>query len=171
MRNLAILLLSLILTGCAGLPTISATNKVDLDKVGVIAVLPFNGFNGESFSDSITAELIRKGARVVDRAKVSAILAEQGLSVSSITTGGVSLNKLGGLLGVDVIIAGSVSPIIVYASGAPSGKVSSATARLVSVKNGEILSMATFEANTELLMGSELYPRTAKLLVDSLSVK
>jgi len=31
--------------------------------------------------------------------------------------------------------------------------------------------MATFEANTELLMGSELYPRAATLLVDSLSVK
>ena len=171
MHHLVILLLALILTGCAAPPTTSATNKVDLNKVGVIPVLPFNGFNGESFSDSITAELMKKGARVVDRAKVSAVLAEQGLSVSSITTGGVSLNKIGGLLGVDVIVAGSVSPIIVYASGAPSGKVSTATARLVSVKNGEVLSMATFEANTELLMGSELYPRAATLLVDSLSVK
>jgi len=171
MRTLTVLVFSLLLSGCLIPTTTTTTNTVDLKKVGVIAVLPFSGHNGGSFADNITNEMIRSGARIVDRAKINSVLSEQGLSVSNITSGGVSLDKIGGLLGVDVIVTGSVSPIIVYASGAPSGKVSSATVRLISVKSGEIIALATFEANTELLLGSELYPKTAHLLVNAIAGK
>lgn len=171
MRIFTIFFLSLILTACLIPTTTSTTKTVDLKSVGVIAVLPFSGYNGALFADNITNEMIRSGARIVDRAKINSVLREQGLNVSNITSGVVPLDKIGGLLGVDVIVTGSVAPIIVYDSGAPSGKVSSATVRLISVKTGEIIALATFEANTEHLLGSELYHKTAHLLVNAIAGK
>ena len=156
--------------GCAVLvpPTIKATKHLSAESVGTVAVLPFSGYHGDQFADSVTQELMMRGVQVVERTRVMSILSEQGMSVADMTSGKVNYETLGGLLGVDSIVVGSVSPIVVYVSGAPSGKVSTAALRFVSVKNAAILGAATYDANTELLAGSMLYPKAAEKLIRSL---
>jgi TolB-like protein len=155
------------MAGCAT-PTIKATRKLSVQSVGTVAVLPFDGHRGDQFADSVTQELMLRGVQVVERSRVRSVLLEQGLSVAQIASGRVNYEKIGGLLGVDTVVVGSVSPIIVYVSGAPSGKVSTAALRFVAIKNGAILGTATYDANTELLAGSVLYPKAAEKLVQEL---
>lgn len=157
-----------LVSGCSS-PTTVATKQISLSGLGTISVLPFDGYNGEQFSNEVAQQLMLKGARLVDRARLDAVLVEKGLSAASITQGVVDITKLGGLLGVDVVVTGSVSPIVVYVSGAPSGKVSTASLRFISVKTGEILGAASYSANTELLAGSVLYPEAARRLVNQIS--
>ena len=156
--------------GCSS-PTTTATAKLNIQSLGTVSVVPFDGYNGEQFSEAIIQQLLMKGARLVDRARLNSVLIEQGLSVASITQGAVDLRRVGGLLGVDVIVTGSVSPIVVHVSGAPSGKVSTASMRFVSVKTGEILGAASYAANTEYLSGSVLYPEAARRLVNQVFEK
>jgi hypothetical protein len=141
---------------------------LNLGQLGVVAVLPFAGHNGDQFSNSVAQELILRGAKIVERSNITSVLIEQGLSIADITSGRINYEKYGGLLGVDTIVIGSVSPIVVYMSGAPSGKVSTAGMRVVSVKTGMVVGSATYSANTELLAGSVLYPEAAERLVNAL---
>ena len=171
MKQLIPFVITLFLIGCVGMtvkPTIKATKKLTVEPLGVIAVLPFEGHHGGQFADSIAQELMLRGAKIVDRSRITAVMAEQGLSVADITSGHINYEKIGGLLGVDIFIIGSVSPIVVYISGAPSGKVSTAAIRIVSVKTGTIIGSATYSANTELLAASVLYPEAAERLVGAL---
>jgi hypothetical protein len=165
MKQILMLMMAVVMVGCASPPTIRATSQIQIQSVGTVAVLPFNGHNGHQFSDFVAQELILRGAKVVERSKVASVLQEQKLSIADISTGGVNLEKLGGLLGVETFIVGSVSPITVYESGGPSGKVSSASIRFVRIKDGIILASAVYSANTELLAGSVLYPKCAEMLV------
>jgi len=161
------ILICVFVAGCLT-PTIKATKKLSVQSVGTVAVLPFDGHRGDQFADAVTQELILRGVQVVERSRVLSVLLEQGLSVTQIASGRINYEKIGGLLGVDTLVVGSVSPIIVYASGAPSGKVSTAALRFVAVKNGIVLGAATYDANTELLAGSVLYPKAAEKLVQKL---
>ena len=115
-------ILALTLVGCA-MPTIKTTEKLTIQAVGTVAVLPFDGYNGNQFADACTQELMLRGVKVVERSRVMSVLLEQGLSVTQITSGSVNYEKIGGLLGVDTVVIGSVSPIIVYNSCAQTGKV------------------------------------------------
>ena len=162
-----LLAIAALLSGCSS-PTTKSSRRIDIHELGVIAVMPFDGYNGAQFSDAVAQELLFKGARLVDRQKLVNIVVEQGMSVNSITKDG-EFQKIGGLAGVDHIISGSVTPIVVYLSGAPSGKVSTASLKIVSVKTGEIVVASNYNANTERLAGSVLYPRAAALLVNSIS--
>jgi len=168
MKRMVAVILSLFLIGCAT-PTIKATKQLSIDPLGVVAVLPFAGHHGDQFADSVAQELMFLGARIVERSRITSVLIEQGLSIADITRGQINYEKIGGLLGVDTLVLGSVSPIVVYASGAPSGKVSTAAMRVVSVKTGTVVGSATYSANTELLAGSVLYPEAAARLVRALT--
>jgi hypothetical protein len=169
MKQMIVLLLGILLCGCAiATPTIKATKELDIQSLGMVAVLPFNGHHGDQFADSVAQEFMIRGARIVERSRIISVLMEQGMSVADITSGRINYEKIGGLLGVDTIVVGSVSPIVVYASGAPSGKVSTAAMRLVSVNTGAVVGSATYAANTELLAGSVLYPEAAERLVRAL---
>ena len=163
-------LLLVYMSGCSS-PTTIGTPSVNLRSLGTISVLPFEGYNGDQFSNQVAQQMMLRGARLVDRARLTAVLVERGLSVANIAKSNGDILKIGGLLGVDVIVSGSVSPIIVYASGAPSGKVSTASLRLISVKTGEILASASYSANTEYLLGSVLYPKAAEKLVAQIASK
>ena len=110
-----------------------------------------------------------QGASIAERSRITSVFIEQGLSMADITSGHMNYEKIGGLLGVDTLVLGSVSPIIVYVSGAPSGKVATAAMRVVSVKTGTVVGAATYAANTDLLAGSVLYPEAAARLVRALT--
>jgi len=155
------------LSGCSS-PTIKTTKQLTPNDVGTVAVLPFSGINGSQFADAVTQELVMNDVAVVERSMVVSILTEQGLSILDITEGRGNYSQIGGLLGVDSLVLGSVSPIIVYASGAPSGKVSTASIRIVSVKDGTIIGSTSYNANTELLAGSVLYPKAAEKMIRGL---
>jgi hypothetical protein len=165
--HLLVILSTIVIVGCAA-PTIKSTKKIPLNSLGTLAVLSFDGHNGHQFADHITQELILRGARVVERAKVHSVLREQRLSVQDIAKGTINYENLGGLLGVETVIVGSVSPIYVYASGAPSGKVSTASLRLIRINDGIIIGSVTYSANTELLAGSMLYPKCAEKIVSKI---
>jgi len=169
MKKILCILVVVVLTGgCISAPTVKSSNQVGVESLGIIAVMPFNGFRGDQFADLLTQEFIMSGARVVERSKVIAILMEQGLSVVDIAKGNIKYDRLEGLLGVDTIVVGSVSPITVYNTGAKSEKVSTASIRLVTIKTGIIIGAASYSANTDLLMGSKLYPKVAEMLVNKL---
>lgn len=167
MERIVASLVTLFLIGCA-MPTIKSTKKMNVESLGVVAVLPFDGHHGDQFADFVAQELMLRGAKIVERSRITSVLVEQGLSVADITSGRVNYERIGGLLGVDTIVIGSVSPIVVYISGAPSGKVATAAMRVVSVKTGTIVGSVTYAANTELLVGSALYPEVAERLVRTL---
>jgi hypothetical protein len=157
----------MLVSGCAT-PTIKSTSKIQTVALGVVAVLPFQGFRGDQFADAVTQELLMRNVKIVERTQITYILLEQGMNITDITEGKINYTKLGGLLGVDTIVVGSVSPITVYLSGVPSEKVSSASMRLISVKTGAVIGASSYSANTDLLAGSALYPNVAERLVKSI---
>lgn len=155
------------LCGCATFvrPTVSVSTKLNSYRVGTVAVLQFDGYRGEQFADLVTQELLNRGIAVVERARLTHILNERQLTLEDINKGSVDLKELGTLAGVNVLVFGSVSPITVYESGAPSEKVSTASMRFVSVSSGRIISSASYSSNTDLLAGSTTYPKAAAMLI------
>lgn len=167
------ILLAIVLAAISGCvtssfsPTIKTTKKLNAGQLGVVAVLPFTGHNGEQFADSVAQELLMRGTKIVERSHITSILIEQGLSVADITSGRVNYEKIGGLLGVNAIAIGSVSPIVVYISGTYRG-VKTAAIRIVSVETGMVIGAVTYSANTENLAFSVTYPEVAERLIRTL---
>ena len=106
-----------------------------------IAVLDFksNGISiseASSISEKLRTELFNNSDyRVVERDKLEAILEEKGLKQSGIVSGENIVN-VGGLIGVDRIVVGTINKI---------GKLYSLSARIVKVETGEILESVSYE--------------------------
>ncbi|RMF07985.1 MAG: DUF2380 domain-containing protein [Candidatus Neomarinimicrobiota bacterium] len=106
-----------------------------------IAVLEFSGKNVSSaeasaLTDRLRTELFRTGRfKVVEREMMEEILQEQGFQQSGCASD-ECIVEMGRLIGVDQIIAGSVSKV---------GTVYSISARVVSVETGEIVHIATYD--------------------------
>ena len=106
-----------------------------------IAVLDFksNGISiseASSISEKLRTELFNNSDyRVVERDKLEAILEEKGLMQSGIVSDENIVN-VGGLIGVDRIVVGTINKI---------GKLYSLSARIVKVETGEILESVSYE--------------------------
>ena len=106
-----------------------------------IAVLDFksNGISiseASSISEKLRTELFNNSDyRVVERDKLEAILEEKGLKQSGIVSDENIVN-VGGLIGVDRIVVGTINKI---------GKLYSLSARIVKVETGEILESVSYE--------------------------
>ena len=106
-----------------------------------IAVLDFksNGISiseASSMSEKLRTELFNNSDyRVVERDKLEAILEEKGLMQSGIVSDENIVN-VGGLIGVDRIVVGTINKI---------GKLYSLSARIVKVETGEILESVSYE--------------------------
>ena len=106
-----------------------------------IAVLDFksNGISiseASSISEKLRTELFNNSDyRVVERDKLEAILEEKGLMQSGIVSDKNIVN-VGGLIGVDRIVVGTINKI---------GKLYSLSARIVKVETGEILESVSYE--------------------------
>ena len=133
------------------------------DRLPLIAVMPIStkalDANAvETITDALASELVNTGAvRVMERSEMQRILAEQSLGASGACDSADCTMQLGRLLAVDQIVAGSVGRI---------GNTYSFSARLVSVKTGEIVKAVTRNgaAETDKLL-SELVPAVASGLV------
>lgn len=157
----------LLVVGCGVAATLTASRELSPTALGRAAVMPFGGYRSDVFADLVTHELLAVGVTVVERSRLAEVLAEQNLRLDDLAAGKGDVQRIGRALDADVLVFGSVSPITVYLSGAPSGKVSAASVRFVSVATGEVLASASFSSNTDLLPGAPTYPEVAHQLIRS----
>lgn len=106
---LALPLLTLF-TACTA-PQIAVNPRADFSSIKRVAVLPFNGVKGELAADLLTQSLVARGADVVERQQLDAVMREQSLSSSS-SFDPATARQLGKLLGVDALFVGTVAESI-----------------------------------------------------------
>ena len=106
-----------------------------------IAVLSFQSSNpylpGSTFSDHFTARILQtiEGIRVIERKDLALLLEEQKFTISGMVRN-EQINKLGSILMVDAILAGTVETIDIIQ--ADRGTIS-VTVKLTDVASGRIL--------------------------------
>ncbi|MFA4840047.1 MAG: CsgG/HfaB family protein [Candidatus Gracilibacteria bacterium] len=106
-----------------------------------IAVIDFEGKNvskadASALTDRLRAELFLTGKFVVlEREKMGKILEEQGFQLSGCTDD-ACIVQMGQLIGVEQIVAGSISHV---------GNVYSVIARIISIETGQIVKIAKFD--------------------------
>lgn len=106
-----------------------------------IAVLEFDGKNVSSeeasaLTDRLRIELFKTNRfSVIEREKMDTILKEQGFQMSGCASDACAV-EIGQMIGVEQIVAGSVSRV---------GNVYSIAARIIGVEKGKILKIATFD--------------------------
>lgn len=92
---------------CAG-PEVAVQKKFDFRKVKRVAVLEFSGQGGGAASDLMTQALLARGADVVERKQLDALVQENRLSATGLLDPG-TIKQMGQVLGVDALILGSVN--------------------------------------------------------------
>ena len=97
----------LFLASCAG-PQVAVNRRADFSKIHRIAVTSFSGPGGEGASDLLAQDLLARGADVIERQRLDAVLNEQHLSVEGILEPS-TIKRLGKILGVDALIVGTVT--------------------------------------------------------------
>lgn len=158
LRISAVALGQLFLVGCAADQTVQVKSLESLRKVERLAVLPFAdgpGHQGKNSGQAVAGFIIGKAAqtkkfKVVERSKIQAVMGEKDLQISSIVDPSTAA-KFGKLLGVDAVIIGSVSEYdhhrgmlpLSYVTIPTSEYTVSATLRIVSVSNGEVIYAAS----------------------------
>jgi len=108
-----------------------------------IAIIDFSGKNVSSndasaLTDRLRTELFLTGKfQVVEREKMLDILKEQSFQMSGCTSDACAI-EVGQLIGVEQIIAGSISNV---------GRVFSISARVISVEKGKVVKTATYDCD------------------------
>jgi len=95
-----------LLWGCAG-PEIAINRTADFTHIHRIAVAGFSGSGGDAAADILAQDLLARGADVVERQRLDAVLREQQLASSGALDSG-TIKKIGKILGVDAIFVGTV---------------------------------------------------------------
>ena len=99
----------LLLAGCA--PRMAVKKDYDFSKVRRIAVLDFEGEGSSGVVDMFILDLMRSGFDVVERSRISSVLREQELGGAG-RLDPATVKNIGKVLGVDVLLAGSVSQFV-----------------------------------------------------------
>lgn len=92
---------------CAA-PNVAVNPRADFSAVKRVAVLSFTGPRGDLAADMLTQSLVARGADVVERQRLSAVMQEQSLTASG-SFDPASAARLGKLLGVDALFLGTVA--------------------------------------------------------------
>lgn len=95
------------LLGCAG-PQVAVHKSFDFSQVNRVAVLRFSGEGGEAAADLLAQHLLAAGVELVERERLEAVLQEQRLGASGAMSPQTA-KRLGKLLGVDALFAGTVT--------------------------------------------------------------
>lgn len=168
------LLLAVLLGGCIKQSSSSsASHQLAATQLGSVAVLPFNGDFGTVFSDRIAYELLRNGTTVLTKPATIRRLDKAGLSYVQAGTAEADILKLGKQLDVDVLVFGSVyavagkASLLETAQGDLSLRASSASIRLVSAKDGRVLSTANYKQGDTLGLFKSTYKDVAEQLVNA----
>jgi len=107
MKKLTLLALLPLLAACVA-PQVAVNQRADFSTIRRVAVLGFSGKEGELAADLLAQSLLLRGADVVERQKLSAVLQEHSLSQSPYFDQGTA-KQLGRLLGVDALFVGTVA--------------------------------------------------------------
>lgn len=94
-------------------PQVAFNAKADFSAIRRVAVAPFSGSGGEQAGDMFLQDLLARGADVVERRRLEAVLQEQQLSAAGILEP-ATVRRLGKVLGVDAVFLGAVTQ---YAPG------------------------------------------------------
>lgn len=103
----AALLAAALAAACAG-PEVAMKRSFDFTKVRRVAVLGFSGAGGDTAADMLTQALLSRGADVVERRQLDAILKENHLEATGALDAG-TIREFGRLLGVDALFLGTVN--------------------------------------------------------------
>jgi len=136
-RYVVVLLLTAVLFSlCSCGHYVKSYAKPDLRLKGKsLGIMPFSSNIpevGKVVSDTIGADLLKSGFKIVDRAHIGKILQDEGISY--LEPDFPDYNKIGTSAGVNFLLAGNVA-------------FSSATVRLVDTSTGETLVVAVFRPN------------------------
>jgi len=152
-------------------------NKELLPSTRRIAVLPFISDKkalGANVASSLAAEMLGSCVSIVERAQLDQILREQGLSVKDIIANHSIV--IGKIRGIDALVVGEVVLSTASVGGILFGHdvdfISSATARILDVRTGEILAAIVYSekkpdtdrVSTPSEVGKKLANKLKKLL-------
>ena len=120
-------------------PQVAINPRADFSAIKRVAVLPFNGANGDLAADMLTQSLVSHGADVVERQRLDAVMKEQSLSVSN-AFDPATAKQFGKLLGVDAIFVGTVGESTPQSSYIVSGSNDSVVTNVTQVSGGSVYS-------------------------------
>jgi len=107
MRRLAAFaVLAFALAACQT-PQVAYNPRADFSQIKRVAVVTFSGSQGDLAADLLTQSLVARGADVIERQQLSAVLAEQHLATSGILDPS-TVQQIGKILGVDALFVGTV---------------------------------------------------------------
>lgn len=163
------LLLSMALLGVFAQPT----NKLRIAILDLNAGVNRSQSQIDGLSDMLSVELFNSGVfSLIERTQVDKVIREQKFQKSNLSSS--QRQEIGGILEVDAIVTGTVNFIVRdtryssdYSSIINVGEYN-IDIRLISVKNGEVLSTAGGEQNNE--TERELIRRIARQLADNLEL-
>ena len=165
-----LLFLPFLLYGCGGAPTIRYMNPTaNFTYVKKVAILPFSNFSDDKFAaekvrGAFTINLMTRNAfEILEQGEVSKVFgsvkeegAGEGAAIIQIDK--ATIKQLGGKLGVQAIIMGSVNDFSA-SSGRVSDNLISITVKMIDVDSGTILwQAATSQSGSSLgrkLLGLE----------------
>jgi curli biogenesis system outer membrane secretion channel CsgG len=99
--------LAALAAGCIR-PKVAVNSHVDFSRIRRVAVAAFGGPGGEVAADLLTQDLLSRGADVVERQRLDALLTEQHLAADRILDPD-TMKLMGKILGVDAIFVGTVA--------------------------------------------------------------
>ena len=107
-------------------------------KLGILAFQSVVPAIGTAVSDVMGTDLLDSPFTIIERSYLAQILQEQGYALSGITDN-PNYKQIGDLSGVDYLLVGNVA-----VRSARWQRITSATARVIDVKTGEVLISATY---------------------------
>jgi curli biogenesis system outer membrane secretion channel CsgG len=135
-----------------------------------LGILPFYSdipSVGFLVSDTVGANLIDSGCKVIERSYLASLLKEHGLSQTGITES-IDYRKIGKITSVDYLLVGNVEAkerskffmLGTFASGQQYTEISGATARIVDVTTGQVIVAVTWHkkkpTKDPIMVGEEL---------------
>ena len=151
LRTLGSFLFILVLAGCAStdeqyfMQTDSDANvyvaPTGSGNISKIAIMPFKGpteLIGQSVSDMFVTEILRSQYyELVERSQMANVLSESELSLSGLSA--TKAAEVGGMLGADGVMIGTVSEYETVAARGRAIPVVGISARLIDCKSGKIV--------------------------------
>lgn len=108
MRWIGFFLSATLLAACAETPRTAVNPRADFGKINRVAVVAFQGPNGDLAADYLTQSLMSHGADVVERRQLAAVLAERKMTQSGMLDTS-TIKQVGQILGVDALFVGTVA--------------------------------------------------------------
>lgn len=152
---------------------VESSGVIRASELNTVAVLPFDGPHGAVMADRVSYELLDRGAAVVTRQKVNAVLKERDLLDAAFDPGKdrEQLAELAKALGADVLVTGKVTllkdsdTLVDQARGVPGFKAKSASLEITRMSDLAQLASARYGTERELSVLVATYHDVASQLV------